>query len=157
MRTLRYQLTVLLGALVAVIALATPAYGAQGTDPTATGAAFDPLPNLPVNACNDSTLPRDYGTNFPVPSDPNGFGFANQTAIGWEGNFYAPIAYLSGSYFARGVPTRYQPRRQAYCGAMYSFCCVRLRAGPWPGAGARLGAVDHGRRLPARADHVLHA
>ena len=121
MRTIRYRFTVLLGALVAAIALATPAYAAQSTDPTATSATFDPLPNLPVNTCNDSTLPRDYGTNFPVPSDPNGFGFANQTAIGWEGNFYAPIAYLSGSYFARGVPAHYQPRRTIYCGAMYSF------------------------------------
>lgn len=121
MSTNRYRCTALLGALAAAVALATPAYAGQSTNATAASAAFDPLPNLPVNACNDPTLPRDYGTNFPVPGDPNGFGFANQTAIGWEGNFYAPIAYLSGSYFARAVPARYQPRRQAYCGAMYSF------------------------------------
>src|SRR3954466_631941 len=55
---------------------------------------YVPLPNLPVSACPDSSLPRSYGTNFPVPADPYGFGFLNQTAIGWEGNYYAPIAYL---------------------------------------------------------------
>ena len=49
--------------------------------------SFQPLPNLPVNACNDSTLPRDYATNFPVPNDPSGFGFANQTVIGWKLNY----------------------------------------------------------------------
>jgi hypothetical protein len=90
-----------------------------GAEPATTG--FEPLPNLPVNACQDSTLPRSYGTNFPVPSDPNGYGFANQTAIGWEGNFYAPISYLSGAYFARGVPVHYQPGGTTYCGGMYRF------------------------------------
>ena len=83
--------------------------------------ALQPLPSLPVNACNDSTLPRDYGTNFPTPDDPNGYGFANQTVIGWEGNIYAPFAYLSGSYFARGVPDHTQQGGTTYCGAMYSF------------------------------------
>jgi hypothetical protein len=116
-----YRLTACLGALATAMALATPAYAAQSTGTLAAGAAFEPLPNLPVNACDDPSLPRDYGTNFPVPVDPNGFGFANQTALGWEGNFYAPIAYLSGSYFARGVPDHYQQGQQAYCGAMYSF------------------------------------
>ncbi len=82
-----------------------------------------PMPTLPKNICNNSALPTDYGTNFPTPSDPNGFGFANQTAIGWEGNYYAPFEYLSGSYFARGVPLTYQPggKGTTYCGAMYSF------------------------------------
>jgi hypothetical protein len=139
MSTNRYRITAILGALAAAIALTTPAYAARSTDTTtAASATFDPLPNLPVNACNDSTLPRDYGTNFPVPGDPNGFGFANQSAIGWEGNFYAPIAYLSGSYFARGVPVHYQPRRTIYCGAMYSFAAYDygLAAGQAPAPGS---------------------
>jgi len=154
MSTNRYRITALLGALAAAIALTTPAYAARSTDATAATAtgstAFDPLPNLPVNACNDSTLPRDYGTNFPVPSDPNGFGFANQTAIGWEGNFYAPIAYLSGSYFARGVPVHYQPRRTIYCGAMYSFAVYDygLAAGQAPAPGSVQWTMAHGY-LPA--------
>lgn len=133
----RYRITAFLGALVTALALATPTYAAQ-SPATRTGTTFDPLPNLPVNACNDSALPRDYGTNFPVPSDPNGFGFANQTALGWEGNFYAPIAYLSGSYFARGVPVTYQPRRTAYCGGMYSFSVYDygLAAGQAPAPGS---------------------
>ena len=38
--------------------------------PHAAGSRYEPLPNLPVNTCQDSSLPRDYGTNFPVPSDP---------------------------------------------------------------------------------------
>jgi len=101
------------GAIATTVALAAQ---------TATAATFDPLPNLPVNACNNSSLPQDFGTNFPTPSDPYGFGFANQTAIGWEGNIYAPFEYLSGSYFARGVPTTFTSRfGEQFCGAMYSF------------------------------------
>jgi hypothetical protein len=81
-----------------------------------------PMPDLPYNACNNTSLPTDYGTNFPTPNDPYGFGYYNQTAIGWEGNWYAPFAYLSGSYFARGVPTTYTDSGGTeYCGAMYSF------------------------------------
>ncbi len=104
----------------------------------AAGSGYEPLPNLPVNACQDSTLPRDYGTNFPVPSDPNGFGFANQTVIGWEGNYYAPFAYLSGSYFARGVPQQYTQSGTTYCGAMYSFGAYTygLSAGQAPAPGS---------------------
>ena len=91
-----------------------------------------------MNACQDSTLPRDYGTNFPVPSDPNGFGFANQTVLGWEGNYYAPFAYLSGSYFARGVPQQYTQSGTTYCGAMYSFGAYTygLSAGQAPDPGS---------------------
>src|SRR6266702_1777213 len=112
----------LLGSLIAALALSAPAQAAPSPARAAEAAAgFQPLPNLPVNACQDSTLPRDYGTNFPVPSDPNGFGFANQSVLGWGGNFYAPFAYLSGSYFARGVPAGYTQRGTTYCGAMYSF------------------------------------
>jgi hypothetical protein len=83
--------------------------------------SFQPLPSLPVNSCQDSTLPRSYGTNFPVPADPNGYGFANQSVIGWEGNYYAPFSYLSGAYFARGVPVHYQQGGTTYCGGMYQF------------------------------------
>jgi hypothetical protein len=93
-------------------------------DPTASsGSQLQPMPTLPVNICQNSSLPQDYGTNFPTPNDPYGFGYANQTVIGWTGNYYAPFQYLSGSYFARGVPDTYQPggTGQAYCGAMYSF------------------------------------
>ena len=102
------------------------------------GPGYQPLPNLPVNACQDSSLPRDYGTNFPVPSDPNGFGFANQTVIGWEGNYYAPFAYLSGSYLARGVPQQYTQGGTTYCGAMYSFGAYTygLPAGQAPDPGS---------------------
>ncbi len=98
------------------------------------------MPTLPVNICQNSALPRDYGTNFPTPGDPDGFGFANQTVIGWEGNYYAPFEFLSGSYFARGVPDTYQPggEGQAYCGAMYSFGVYTygLAAGHAPPAGS---------------------
>ncbi|HWG15902.1 MAG TPA: NEW3 domain-containing protein [Streptosporangiaceae bacterium] len=104
---------------------ASPTSSASTTaaTPTAPGAstALVPLPGLPTNACNNASLPADYGTNFPTPSDPNGFGFANQTAIGWTGNYYAPFEYLSGSYFARGVPDTYKQGSTSYCGQMYSF------------------------------------
>ena len=85
----------------------------------------------------------------PCPSDPNGFGFANQSVIGWEGNYYAPFAYLSGSYFARGVPQQYTQSGTTYCGAMYSFGAYTYglsagqapaparSSGPWPTATCR--------------------
>jgi hypothetical protein len=109
---------------------ATPGTGADGQ--------YQPPPNLPVNACGSSSLPRDYGTNFPAPSDPHGFGYANQTVIGWEGNYYAPFEYLSGSYFARGVPDTYKQGSQSYCGQMYSFGAYTygLAAGQAPPAGS---------------------
>jgi hypothetical protein len=95
---------------------------------------------MPVNICQNSALPKDYGTNFPTPSDPYGFGYANQTAIGWENNYYAPFEYLSGSYFARGVPLTYQANGKGttYCGAMYSFGVYTygLAAGQAPAPGS---------------------
>ncbi len=122
------QLTraVAVGATVAALALPAAAGARASTSTSAragagAGAPLQPVPNLPVNACHDSTLPRDFGTNFPTPGDPYGFGFANETAIGWERNLYAPFEYLSGSYFARGVPTTYKSGGQSLCGAMYSF------------------------------------
>jgi hypothetical protein len=115
-----YKLIRLTAILTAIAAIAVPAAAvAKGTTPG--GAQLQPVPSLPINACNDSTLPRDFGTNFPTPSDPFGFGYANETAIGWERNLYAPFGYLSGSYFARGVPTTYKSGSQSLCGAMYSF------------------------------------
>ncbi|HXM54209.1 MAG TPA: LamG domain-containing protein [Candidatus Dormibacteraeota bacterium] len=84
-------------------------------------AAFVGLPALPVNACSNSSLPKDFGTNYPVPADPFGFGFADQSILGWEENTYAPITYLSGSFFARGVPTTFTAGSSSFCGAMFSF------------------------------------
>src|SRR5580704_8652733 len=126
----------LIAALTASLALSVPAQAASiASEPPG---ALLPLPSLPVNACHNSSLPQDYGTNFPVPNDPNGFGFANQTVIGWEGNYYAPFAYLSGSYFARGVPDTYTQGGQSYCGAMYSFGVYDygLAAGQAPAPGS---------------------
>ncbi len=104
--------------------------GAAGPGSTALQAA----PALPTktattagNACN-ATLPADWGTNFPYPGDPavplvdGGSTIAkNQTIIGWEGNTYAPFAYLSGSFFARGVNGTYTVGANSYCGTMFSF------------------------------------
>ncbi|HEY1566847.1 MAG TPA: NEW3 domain-containing protein [Solirubrobacteraceae bacterium] len=135
--------------VTAIAALALPAAAvAKGNAPRSM--QLEPVPNLPVNACNDSTLPRDFGTNFPTPGDPDGFGFANQTAIGWEGNLYAPFEYLSGSYFARGVPTTYKSGNQTLCGAMYSFGAYTygLTAGQAPAPGSVHWTMDDGY-LPA--------
>jgi len=101
-------------------------------------AAFVGLPALPVNACNNSSLPKSFGTNFPVPADPFGFGFADQSILGWEGNTYAPITYLSGSFFARGVPTTFTAGSSSFCGAMYSFGVYTfgLASGQAPAAGS---------------------
>ena len=118
----------LVAAVAAAIAVAVPAQGASiaasaGAQSAAKAAStndfiqgnLQPLQNLTTNPCGTTT--RDFGTNFATPSDPNGFGFANQTAIGWEGNVYAPFEYLSGSYFARGVKATFR----GDCGGMYSF------------------------------------
>lgn len=134
--------------LLSLAGLPAPSSAAAGGSELA--GAYQPPPALPVNACNDTSLPRSYGTNFPVPNDPYGFGFANQSVIGWEGNWYAPFAYLSGSYFARGVPAHYKPRGTTYCGAMYSFGIVAfgLAAGQAPPAGSVSWAMTDGY-LPA--------
>ena len=73
------------------------------------------------NACGNSSLPNAYGTNFPTPSDPYGQGYSNETALGWDGNYWPVFEYLSGSFFARGVPTTYNANGTTICGAMYSF------------------------------------
>jgi hypothetical protein len=141
---------------------ATAATGPAATGPAATGpaatgpagpgpsATYQPPPNLPVNSCQDTSLPRSYGTNFPVPADPYGFGFADQSVIGWEGNWYAPFAYLSGSYFARGVPVHYTQGGTTYCGAMYSFGIYTygLQSGQAPAAGSVRWTMTDGY-LPA--------
>ena len=130
----------------------TPSVTTTAPTPTAPGAssALVPLPGLPTNACNNASLPADYGTNFPTPSDPNGFGFANQTAIGWTGNYYAPFEYLSGSYFARGVPDTYKQGSTSYCGQMYSFGAYTygLASGTAPAAGSVHWSMANGY-LPA--------
>ena len=130
-----------LAALTSMVPAAAARSAAGGAAAGGSGSGpLDPLQTMPVNICQNSSLPRDYGTNFPTPGDPYGFGFANQSVIGWEGNYYAPFAYLSGSYFARGVPQTYQPggRGTTYCGAMYSFSVYTygLAAGQAPAAGS---------------------
>jgi hypothetical protein len=130
---------------------ASPANGSAGSvAPAGSAGTYQPPPALPVNSCQDSSLPRSYGTNFPVPHDPNGFGFADQSVIGWEGNWYAPFAYLSGSYFARGVPVHYTQGSTTYCGAMYSFGIYTygLQAGQAPAAGSVRWTMADGH-LPA--------
>jgi len=111
---------------------------------------FQTLPSLPTNVCNDASLPKDFGTNFPTPRDPFAFGFFNQSAIGWQGNFYPVFAYLSGSYFARGVPTTFTQGGSSFCGAMYSFSAFSfgLAAGQAPAAQSVQWTMDSGF-LPA--------
>jgi hypothetical protein len=111
---------------------------------------FETLPNLPQNACNNSALPRSFGTNFPTPRDPFAFGWFNQSAIGWQGNWYPAFSYLSGSYFARGVPTTFTQGGTSYCGAMYSFGVFTfgLAAGQSPPAQSIQWTMESGY-LPA--------
>ncbi|NUS17231.1 MAG: RICIN domain-containing protein [Streptomyces sp.] len=88
---------------------------------TGGGTTYQGIPAVAPNSCKNSGLPNAYGTNFPTPADPYGQGFQNQSAIGWEGNYWPAYSYLSGSYFARGVPTTYTSGSTTLCGAMYSF------------------------------------
>ncbi len=107
-------------------------------------AGFQTLPSLPTNVCNNTSLPKDFGTNFPTPRDPFAFGFFNQSAIGWQGNFYPVFAYLSGSYFARGVPTTFTQGSTSFCGAMYSFSAFTFGLASGPGAARAVDPVDDG-------------
>ena len=127
-------------AALAVVALAAspvsaPAMASAAAKTPSTD--YQPMPSLPTNVCGDSS-PKQVGTNAPLPSDPHGFGFANESILGWQGNYYAPLTYLSGSYFARGVPTHYTAGGTTYCGAMYSFGVYTygLDAGKAPAAGS---------------------
>lgn len=111
-----------------------------------SGSGFQGLPSFSTNACQNPSLPRAYGTNFPVPSDPNGAGFANDTVIGWDGNYWPVFEYLSGSFFARGVVNTYAPGGTSYCGAMYTFSAYDY--GGAPGAQSVQWTEDSGY-LPA--------
>jgi hypothetical protein len=118
------------------------------TVPTAAP-AYQGVPALPRNACGSSSLPQSYGTNFPVPPDPYGHGFADQSALGWDGNYYPVFAYLSGAFFARGVNNRYTAGSTTYCGAMYSFGVYQYGLGTaTPPAGSVQWTMDAGH-LPA--------
>ncbi len=113
----------------AVLCTAGGVSGASGPGET----TFEPVPSLPTqganvagNACN-AGLGGDWGTNFTYPADPyapptdGGPTVKNQSVLGWEGNYYAPFAYLSGSFFARGVTGTYTQGGNGYCGTMFSF------------------------------------
>jgi hypothetical protein len=133
---------------LSLTSLAAPSAVAAGnSQPPGT---YQPPPDLPVNSCDDASLPASSGTNFPVPTDPYGFGYANQSVIGWEGNWYAPISFLSGSYFARGVPAQYTQSGTTYCGAMYSFgiYAYGLASGQAPAPGSVTWTMADGY-LPA--------
>jgi hypothetical protein len=97
-----------------------------GAGTTGGTGGFQGLPNVAPNACHNSSLPKSYGTNFPTPNDPFSQGFFNDTALGWDGNFWPVTEYLSGSFFARGVPTTFNSGGTTLCGAMYSFGIYQL-------------------------------
>ena len=107
-----------------------PSYTSGSSGSGGGSGGFTGLPTINTNACGNSSLPKDYGTNFPVPSDPNGQGFANDTVMGWDGNMWPVFEYLSGSFFARGVTTTYTQGSTSYCGAMYSFSAYDFGGAP---------------------------
>jgi hypothetical protein len=109
---------------------ATREWQLPGFNSGGSSTGFTGLPVINTNACGNSSLPRDYGTNFPVPSDPNGQGFANDSVIGWDGNMWPVFEYLSGSFFARGVTTTYAANGTTYCGAMYTFSAYDFGGAP---------------------------
>jgi hypothetical protein len=110
-----------------VVVTAQDATGATGsatftwTVNSAGGTTYLGIPGVAPNACGNSSLPNAYGTGFPTPTDPYAQGFQNETALGWDGNYWPVFQYISGSFFARGVPTTYNANGTTICGAMYSF------------------------------------
>ncbi|HLI71455.1 MAG TPA: cellulose-binding domain-containing protein [Ktedonobacteraceae bacterium] len=134
----------------------TPTSTGPTPTPTPTSTPITPTPTptpgggSPEPACAPG-LPPNTGTNYPTPNDPYGFGFYNQSIIGWEGNTYAPFAYLSGSFFARGVTasTYTDSAGNRYCGQMYSFGVYTYGLnGSAPPAGSVQWTMDDGY-LPA--------
>jgi hypothetical protein len=111
------------------------------------------VPSLPRNACKNNSLPQAWGTNFPVSTDPAGWG-DNVTAIGWEGNYWPVFAYSSGAFFARGVGTgtyKIAYGKSTYvgttvCGAMYSFGVATT--GGKPAAGSVSWTMDQNYQRP---------
>jgi hypothetical protein len=99
-----------------------------GTTPPPT--TYQGMPAVDPNGCHNASLPRSYGTNFPTPADPHGLGFSNQTAIGWDGNYWPVFEYLSGSFFARGVNSTYNSGGTTICGGMYSFSAYTFGGNP---------------------------
>ncbi|HTB78545.1 MAG TPA: hypothetical protein VK762_35115 [Polyangiaceae bacterium] len=137
----------------AVVCTAGGVSGAPGPGET----TFEAIPTLPTqspgvagSACGAS-LGAAWGTNFPYPADPyapatdGGPTVKNQSVLGWEGNVYAPFAYLSGSFFARGVVGTYAQGGNSYCGTMFSFGVYGAYAHP---AGSVQWTMDDGH-LPA--------
>jgi hypothetical protein len=113
-----------------------------GYDPGSSADTYQGIPNLAPNGCKNSSLPRSYGTNFQTPNDPNGRGFFNTTAIGWDGNYWPVTTFLSGSFFARGVNATYN----GLCGGMYTFSAYNFAS--VPGAQSVQWTEDNGY-LPA--------
>jgi hypothetical protein len=115
-----------------VVVTAKDGTGASGTASftwvvnASGGQTYLGIPAVAPNACGNSSLPNAYGTNFPTPTDPYGQGFYNETALGWDGNYWPVFEYLSGSFFARGVPATYNANGTTICGAMYSFSIYNL-------------------------------
>jgi hypothetical protein len=93
-------------------------------------ATYQGLPAVAPNGCHNASLPKAYGTNFPTPSDPHGLGYSNQTAIGWDTNYWPVFEYLSGSFFARGVNSTYVSNGTTLCGGMYSFSAYTYGGNP---------------------------
>jgi hypothetical protein len=114
-----------------VVVTAKGAAGASGTASfswmvNTTGQTLLGIPGVAPNSCKNSSLPNAYGTDFPTPTDPFGQGFFNETALGWDGNYWPVYQYLSGSFFARGVPTTFNANGTTICGAMYSFSIYNM-------------------------------
>jgi hypothetical protein len=120
---------------------------------TGSTSGFQGLPAVTPNSCGNSSLPNSYGTNFPTPSDPNGEGYPNVTAIGWPGNYWPVYEYLSGSFFARGVPTTFSQNGTSYCGGMYTFSAYDYGGAPpaqsetWTEANGYLPAMTSTRTV----------
>ena len=94
------------------------------------GDTYQGLPAVDPNGCHNAALPKAYGTNFRTPADPYGQGYSNQTAVGWDGNYWPVFEYLSGSFFARGVNSTYNAGGTTICGAMYSFSAYTYGGNP---------------------------
>ena len=168
-------MTILIAAFAMLVGVSLPAAAQPAATPTTAAPAAGngvsagppgstgngagqlvPMPALPKNICHNSACRSTTARTSRPRATLTGSGFANQTAIGWDGNYYAPFDYLSGSYFARGVPTTYTPGGTELLRRDVLLRRLRLTACRRPGPQRQSVQWTEAERLPARHDHLVH-
>ena len=140
-------------ALLGSSPVAGPGAASPAPDPAGS---FQPLPSLPVNSCQDSTLPRRLRHQLPGPGRPERLRFRQPVGDRLGGQLLRALQLPVGLLLRPRRPVHLQAgqddvlRRDVPFG-VYNY---GLAAGQAPAPGSV--HWTHGQRLPARADHLVH-